>query len=201
MIQLKTSGIKWRNEIDAETAEKSDKLNITINFLDENDEVTKSIDRDIVLDENQYSDTFNKNLTGKKVNDEVKTKLFTAKQEIDEADFSEAVKNKEFLVKINSIKRIELPEVNDEFAKDLEYDSLDEMKEKLEADLKVKLETENNNHLKDAIYAALSKQIHLNYLRQWSINMRNSWQNHMLKLTKWTSHKCFPIMHKWQNLI
>jgi trigger factor len=149
---------KMANEIDAEISEKEDKLNITINFLDEKDEITKSIDREIILNKNQYSTKFNTNLTGKKVNDEITTKLFTAKQKIEESDFTEEIKNKDFLVKINDIKRELLPELNDEFAKDLEYASLEEMKKKIEADLKIRLETENRNHLKDAIYGSLIKE-------------------------------------------
>ncbi|KQC08283.1 MAG: hypothetical protein APR54_04845 [Candidatus Cloacimonas sp. SDB] len=150
---------KMAVEIDAETAEKGDKLSLTINFLkDENGEIPKSIEREIILGNNQYSADFDKNLTGKKVNDEVKTKLFTPEQETEEEDFTGDIKNKNFLVKINTIKRAELPELNDEFAKDLEYDSFESMKNKVEEDLKVKIKTENKNRLKDAILSRLIEE-------------------------------------------
>jgi len=146
---------KMATEIDSETAEENDKLSLTINFLDHKDQVTKSIDREIEMGNNQYSKNFNKKLIGKKINDEIKTKLFTANQKIEEKEITEELKNKEFLVKINSIKRSVLPELNDEFAKDLEYESLENMKNKVEEDLKKRIETESKNRLKEAIIAKL----------------------------------------------
>ena len=61
--------------------------------------------------------------------------------------FSEDLKGKDatFKVKVHEIKKKELPEINDDFAKDTsEFDTLDELK----ASIKEKLENENTNKAK-----------------------------------------------------
>ena len=61
--------------------------------------------------------------------------------------FSEELKGKDavFKVKVHEIKKKEMPEINDEFAKDTsEFDTLDELK----ASIKEKIETENTNRAK-----------------------------------------------------
>ena len=56
---------------------------------------------------------------------------------------------------VNTIKRKDIPEVNDEFAKDLEYDSLKDLKTKVEEELKNKIEEDNKNSMKTATLAQL----------------------------------------------
>jgi len=58
-----------------------------------------------------------------------------------EKDF--AGKDALFKIKVNSVKALQLPDLDDEFAKDLEADSLDELRKKVRADLeKVKNDNE-----------------------------------------------------------
>ena len=138
--------------IDSENpAENGNIISAKIKFLDDKEQVTKEIDREFILGDNPYSEEFNKNLNGKKIDDEIKTKLFDAEQESRDKDISSNIKNRDFLVSINSIKRKQLPEIDDDMAKDLEFESLQEMKAKITEDLKIRIEIENKKVLKDAI--------------------------------------------------
>lgn len=149
---------KMATEVPVEIAETGNIIEATFKFLNENDEVTKEVNRKFVLGENQYSNSFNTKLTGLKVDDEVKTKLFTKSQKSEDEDINNSIKDKEFLVKVNTIKRKDIPEINDDFAKDLEYDSLEDLNSKVEEELKVKIEEDNENNLKSAILAKLIEE-------------------------------------------
>jgi len=146
---------KMATETPVEVAEKGNIIDATVKFLNEKEEVTKEVNRKFVLGENQYAKSFNTKIEGSKVNDEIKTKLFTKSQKSDDKDIDNSIKDKDFLVKINSIKRKEVPELNDDFAKDLEYDSLKDLKAKIEDELKAKIEQDNKNNMKTAILAKL----------------------------------------------
>ncbi len=150
---------EYRNKMATETpvdvAEKGNIIEATFKFLDENNEVTKKVNRTFILDENQYSKSFNTKLSGLKVDDEVKTKLFTKSQKSDDSEIDSSIKDRDFLVKINTIKRKDIPEVNDDFAKDLEYDSLKELNSKVEEELKGKIDEDNKNNMKSAVLAQL----------------------------------------------
>jgi trigger factor len=149
----------YRNKMATETsvdiAENGNIIEAAFKFLDDKDEVTKEVNRTFILGENQYSKLFNTNLAGVKVDDEVKTKLFTKTQKSNDEDIKESMKDREFLIKIKSIKRKDVPELNDEFAKDLEYESLKDLNSKVEEELKVKIEEDNKNNMKSAILAQL----------------------------------------------
>jgi trigger factor len=70
-------------------------------------------------------------------------------------DIDDNIKDRDFLVKINTIKRKDIPELNDDFAKDLEYDSLKDLNSKIEIELKSKIEEDNKNNAKTAVLAQL----------------------------------------------
>lgn len=146
---------KMATETPVEVAEKGNVIETAVKFLDENDEVTKEVNRKFVLGENQYSKSFNTKIEGLKVDDEVKTKLFTKSQKSDDKDIDSSIKDKDFLVKVKSVKQIDVPELNDDFAKDLEYDSLKDLKAKIEDELKAKIEQDNKNNRKTAILSKL----------------------------------------------
>lgn len=147
---------KMAEEIDSESVpEKGDILNVTVNFLDEEGNPTKEIERTFNFSDNQYSKQFNNNIAKLKVGDEVKTKLFTQKQKSDDKEIDDSIKNNLFLVKVNSIKHKVLPEVNEDFAKDLEYANVAEMNKKIEEDLKKNIQTQNENRKRESIMAQL----------------------------------------------
>jgi len=146
---------KMATETPVDTADNGNIIEATFKFLSDSDEVTKEVNRKFILGENQYSKSLNTKLIGTKVNDEIKTILFTKSQESNDKDITDNIKDRDFLVKIISIKRKDIPEVNDEFAKDLEYDSLKDLKFKVEEELKNKIEEDNKNNMKNAVLAQL----------------------------------------------
>jgi len=146
---------KMATETPIETAETGSIIDATVKFLGENDEVTKEVNRKFVLGENQYAKTLNTKLTGTKVDDEIKTKLFTKSQKSTDNEIDNNIKDRDFLVKINAIKQKVVPEINDEFAKDLEYDSLKDLNNKIEEELKKKIEEDNKNNVKTAVLSKL----------------------------------------------
>ena len=146
---------KMATETPVETAETGSIIDATFKFLNENNEVTKEVNRKFVLGENQYSKLFNTKLTGAKIEDEIKTKLFTKSQKSEDAEIDNSIKDRDFLVKINAIKRKDIPNIDDDFAKDLEYDSLKDLNSKVEIELKAKIEEDNKNNAKTAVLAQL----------------------------------------------
>ncbi len=150
--------LKMANESTPENSEEGDIIKATVKFLNENNEVTKEIEREFTLGANSYSKQFNEKLTGVKVEDEIRTKLFTKKQDSSDNEISSDLKDRDFLVKIKSIKRKELPELNDDFAKDLEYDSLTDLREKVGEELKTRLKKENADRKRNAIITTLIEE-------------------------------------------
>ncbi len=146
---------KMATETAVETAESGNIIDATFKFLNEDDEVTKEVSRKFELGENQYSKSFNTKLAGLKVDDDIKTKLFTKSQTSDDADIDNSIKDRDFIVKINAIKRKDIPKLDDDFAKDLEYDSLKDLNSKVEIELKAKIEEDNKNNMKSAVLAQL----------------------------------------------
>ena len=182
---------KLATVIDADSpSEIGDFISSKFCFLDENDVITKEIDRQFFLGDNPYSEEFNKKLTGKKIGDEIKTKLFDAKQESQDKDISSNIKDRNFLVQITSIKRKQLPEIDDDFAKDLEFESLQEMKEKITEDLKIGIEIENKKAIKEAIINKLIEEnqidipnsIKTNYAREMAKSYSKSGQDDIEKI-------------------
>ena len=146
---------KMATETPVETAEIGNIIDATFKFLSEDDEVTKEVNRKFVLGENQYSKSLNTKLTGLGVDDEIKTKLFTKSQKSEDVDIDNSIKDRDFFVKINAIKRKDIPKLDDDFAKDLEYDSLKDLNSKVEIELKAKIEEDNKNNMKSAVLAQL----------------------------------------------
>lgn len=102
---------------------------------------------------NKFIPGFEEQLIGKKKGEEVEVKV-----NFPEDYFEESLKGKEaiFKVTINEIKEKELPELDDEFAKDVsEFDTLDEfkesIKEKLEKDMKNKEKVEQEGKVIDKV--------------------------------------------------
>ncbi|MFV0518938.1 MAG: trigger factor [Lachnospirales bacterium] len=86
----------------------------------------KGEDYDLIIGSKTFIDTFEEQLIGLKVGDE-KTITVNFPENYGQADL--AGKPADFKVKINEIKTRELPELNDEFAKDVsEFNTLDEYK-------------------------------------------------------------------------
>lgn len=97
---------------------------------------------ELVIGSKTFIPGFEDQMVGMKNDEEKELKV-----KFPEEYFSEELKGKDatFKVKVHEIKKKELPEINDDFAKDTsEFDTLDELK----ASIKEKLETENTNKAK-----------------------------------------------------
>ena len=100
----------------------------------------KGEDYPLTIGSHSFIDTFEDQLVGKKVGDEVEVNV-TFPEKYQAADL--AGKPAVFKVKINEIKTKELPELNDEFASEVsEFDTLAEYKEDLRKHLEVEKENE-----------------------------------------------------------
>jgi trigger factor len=109
--------------------------------------------QELTLGSNTFIPGFEEQLIGKKKNDEVEVKV-----NFPEDYFEESLKGKEalFKVTIHEIKEKELPVLDDEFAIDVsEFDTLEEYKEdlrkKLEKEIKEKEKTETENAVVDKV--------------------------------------------------
>ena len=94
----------------------------------------KGTNYDLVIGSHSFIDNFEEQLIGKNIGDEVDVNVtFPENYQAEELAGKPAV----FKVKVNGIKVDELPELDDEFAKDIsEFDTLDALK----ADIRAKLE-------------------------------------------------------------
>ncbi len=102
----------------------------------------KAENHELTIGSNTFIPGFEDQIIGMKIDEEKDINV-----KFPEEYFSEELKGKDatFKVKLHEIKKKELPELNDEFAKDVsEFDTLDELK----ASIKEKLETENTNKAK-----------------------------------------------------
>jgi len=102
----------------------------------------KAENHELTIGSNTFIPGFEDQIIGMKIDEEKDINV-----KFPEEYFSEELKGKDavFKVKLHEIKKKELPELNDEFAKDAsEFDTLDELK----ASIKEKLEKENESRAK-----------------------------------------------------
>lgn len=163
--ELKTVQEMNARVIDAgdRSAKEGDLLNIDFEgFVDgEAFEGGKAEGHELEIGSNQFIPGFEEQLVGKNKDEEVDVTV-TFPEDYHE----ESLKGKEatFKVTINEIKEKELPELDDEFSKDVsEFDTLEEYKasirEKLEEEYSSKEKTENENNVIDAVVEAAKVDI------------------------------------------
>lgn len=100
----------------------------------------KGTDYELTIGSHSFIDTFEEQLIGKNLNEEVEVNV-TFPEEYHAAEL--AGKPALFKVTVKEIKAKELPELDDEFAKDVsEFDSLDEYKESIKATILERKEKE-----------------------------------------------------------
>jgi len=146
---------KMATEETPEISQEGDIVKATVKFLDDDKNVTKEVERTFEIGKNSYSKSFNNKVTDLKVGDEVTTKLFNKSQQSEDEEITSDLKDRDFLVQIKEIKRMVLPDLNDDFARDLEYDSMKDLRSKIAEELKKKLDADNREHRKTAILAKL----------------------------------------------
>lgn len=130
-------------------AKEGDTVNIDFDgFLDgERFEGGKAEGYDLVLGSNSFVGDFEKQVEGHKVGDKFDVNV-TFPEDYQAKEFQG--KDAKFEVEINSISRKELPEIDDEFAKDIsEFETLDELKEDIKKNLKDEKEEAVKNQIQN----------------------------------------------------
>jgi trigger factor len=163
-IQLNEIQKQLATIIQPEQLEIEDEVNFTARILDENGNAADEKNIETLFVKGEFTDEFYDNLEHAKVGEEIKTILYETgdmeeerrKQAVEE--FGEDCFGKEYIVKINSINRHAVPEINDELAKDMEFDSLEELKQHIEKEIMEKLKKENEDTMRGAIIDKLLKE-------------------------------------------
>ncbi len=119
--------------------------------------VEEYVEEDIYIEvgkDTLYHPDFSKYLLGARIGDTCEFEITYSTS--DEAPTEEWVgKTVKFYVDINNIARKELPEINDEFAKNLGFDSLDKLKEEIKGRLEKQIEEEERKYIREQIDAKL----------------------------------------------
>lgn len=130
---------------------------VTIDFEGFVDEVAfdggKGEDFDLTIGSHSFIDTFEEQLIGKNIGDDVEVNVtFPETYHVDDLKGKPAL----FKVKIKGIKENELPELDDDFASEVsEYDTFEEYKKSVEDHLKEKKVDEAKTKKEDAVIAAI----------------------------------------------
>ena len=139
-------------------AKEGDKVNIDFDgYLDDEQfEGGKAEDYDLVIGSNTFIEGFEDQIIGHKVGDKFEINV-TFPEDYQAKEFQG--KDAKFVVEINSITEKQLPELDDEFAKDIsEFDTLEELKnnlkEKLADDKKSFAESQMQNQAVAALVEA-----------------------------------------------
>jgi len=122
-------------------------------FLD--DKSVKELKKEnlqLIIGEKKLIEEFETNLVGMKIGDKKEFKV-----QYDENFMLEEARGKEvtFKITLNDIKERVLPELNDDFAKQYELKSMDELKEKIKEDLEKQLEKESEANLRKDVMKKL----------------------------------------------
>ena len=124
---------------------------------DPNGEPIRADDLEVVLGDEVIEKSFTDNLVGVNVDDE---KEFTVSYPAEFSSQALAGKTVHYKAKVKSIGRSETPEMNDEWAKSLDegYDSLDDLRNKLRADLETYAGADADARVRNDAIAKLIEQ-------------------------------------------
>jgi trigger factor len=133
-------------DVDEPVAEK-DIIDATVYF--NNDEIKREFLVDPSLGEKFFTD-----VQGKNIGDEIETEIKKRLVE-DEEDKSEEMV--EVKISIDAVRRVRVPEVDDDFAKDYEYENLEDMMAKLSEELSVDNERQNRESKRINLLAKIAE--------------------------------------------
>ncbi|WP_350342596.1 trigger factor [Proteinivorax tanatarense] len=108
----------------------------------------------LVIGSKSFIPGFEEQLIGKKIGEEVDVKV-TFPEEYHAENL--AGKEATFKVKINEIKKKKLPELNDEFAKDNNFDTLEELKKDVQQKLDEQAETQAQREFEEEVIGKVSE--------------------------------------------
>jgi trigger factor len=160
-IDAQLDGLRQRNSRKIDTGKVSkdgDTVNIDYKGFDGEKQFEGGTAQgyDLVLGSGSFIPGFEEQLIGKLPGDETDVNVSFPKEYHSKELAGKPVV---FKVKVNSVKMIELPELNDEFAKDIsEFDTLEELKKsekaKLEESAKLQAENTQKNQALERVYEA-----------------------------------------------
>lgn len=130
-------------------------INARGNYVDEPEaEEVKVNDVEVVLGGPGVMEEFTENLTGVKPDD---TRSFTVEYAADYNTQGLAGKKIAYTAEVTAVRRKELPELDDEWAKSLggEFDSVDDLKTKVREDLEARAAADSDRMLRDDLLRAL----------------------------------------------
>ena len=127
-------------------AEKDDVINYTVLKFDGKG-VTKKDESSYKIGQETYGKAFDKALIGAQKGDEI-----TATVELGPKNGKDKSEKKEMLLKVNEVKKVELPELSDDFAKEIgEFDSLKALKDEIKKGINAQISQRNRSQVKSLI--------------------------------------------------
>lgn len=131
-------------------SEKGDIINYTALKFDGKD-ITKKEESSYKIGQETYGKAFYEALIGAQKGDEI-----TATLELSPRDDKENPEKKEMVLKVNEVKKIELPELNDDFAKEVgEFDSLKTLKNEIKKGIDEQISQRNKSQVRSLIIQAI----------------------------------------------
>ena len=145
------------NPVEDRVSELGDTVTINARgrWVDEPDEEELKVDDiEVELGGRNVQPEFTENLTGVKPDD---TRTFTVDYPADFSTTSLAGKKVEYVMEVTAVRRRELPEIDDEWAKSVgeEFESLDALKAKIREDLEVRAKAESEDRVRGALLRKL----------------------------------------------
>ena len=152
---LRNQLAQWK-EVDRE-AKEGDLVEIEYETEIEGEEGTHKGSVAVVLGQKQLWPEVEKEVVGKRAGEEGEVE-FTAGE--DKETYGEAAGKKlKVKFKVKAVKEKEFPEVNDDFAKKLGFESLEEMKKRIRDDLEIAEKTREQEEVEDQIIEELLKKV------------------------------------------
>ncbi|MCF7912437.1 MAG: trigger factor [Candidatus Cloacimonetes bacterium] len=148
---------KFATQEEAEEVANGSFVKIALLDSSEGTDEPISLERDIVVGDNLYCEEMNNKLIGLKAGDIIQSKIFKDKenQAEEENDEYQKFRDKEFSIKVLSIKQDVLPELNDEFAIDAGFENLEELKSNIIEDYQIKIAEQNSRNKIKSVEIAL----------------------------------------------
>ncbi len=148
---------KSRAKISQRDKEAEKKDFVQIEYQNENINQGKEIKDQFILGEGGFMKDFEENLIGMKAGQE---KEFTAKFPENHPDKGLAGKDAKFKVKIVSVNAVEMPEINDEFAKSMgSFDTLVALKENVKGGIQLEKQEEEKQRKRGEVLEKIADKI------------------------------------------
>ncbi|MDP8220254.1 MAG: trigger factor, partial [Candidatus Stygibacter frigidus] len=143
---------KFATQEESEVIE--DGMLVKTSFKQLDSEKPMTFEREFTLGSNIYSDDMNEKLLGIKIGECVEARMFDPAEDKENDEYKK-YRDLDFEISPLSIKKIVLPEINDEFAKDAGFDDLEHLRANIEDDYHNKISKQNEKNKIQALEAAI----------------------------------------------